>query len=94
MSARLLTALVAVIIAAPTFSAEQFPSRPVRFIVPYAPGGGADVMSRPVFQKLSEALGQQLLADNRGSAGGIIAVELAAKAALMPAIKPCAAASS
>ena len=58
-----------------------YPAKPIRVLVPYAPGGGADVMSRPVFQKLSEVLGQQLLADNRGSAGGIIAVELAAKAA-------------
>jgi tripartite-type tricarboxylate transporter receptor subunit TctC len=66
-----------------TFShawAQAWPSKPVRVIVPFAPGGGSDLTARPVSQKLSEALGQQFVVDNRGGAGGAIGMELTAKA--------------
>jgi tripartite-type tricarboxylate transporter receptor subunit TctC len=60
--------------------AQEWPTRPVRVIVPYPPGGGADTVSRIFFLKLSEALGQQFVIDNRGGAGGTIAAAVAAKA--------------
>ena len=57
-----------------------WPVKTVRVIVPFAPGGGSDLTARPVSQKLSEALGQQFVVDNRGGAGGAIGMELTAKA--------------
>ena len=61
-------------------AARTFPSRPVRFLIPVPPGGGADLLARTVSQKLSETWGQMAVVDNRGGASGTIAVELAAKA--------------
>ena len=59
---------------------QGWPAKSVRVIVPFGPGGGADLTARPVSQKLSEALGQQFVVDNRGGAGGAIGMELTAKA--------------
>ena len=67
--------------AASTSSGQSYPSRPVRFIVPFPPGGGADVIGRVVALRLSEKWGQQVVIDNRAGAGGNIAAELAAAAA-------------
>ncbi len=64
-----------------TGSGQAWPAKSVRVIVPFAPGGGADLTARPVSQKLSEALGQQFVVDNRGGAGGAIGMELTAKSA-------------
>ncbi|HEX2216198.1 MAG TPA: tripartite tricarboxylate transporter substrate binding protein [Xanthobacteraceae bacterium] len=58
----------------------DWPNRPVKVIVPYPPGGGADTVSRILFTKLSEKLGQQFVIDNRGGAGGTIGAAAAAKA--------------
>lgn len=60
--------------------AQQYPSKPVRVIVPFAPGGGSDITARQFSNKLSEYLGQQFVVDNRGGAGGLIGMELTAKA--------------
>ena len=60
--------------------ADSWPSRPIRLIVPFPPGGGTDLVARSVDPKLAEALGQKLVVDNRGGAGGNIATELAAHA--------------
>jgi len=70
--------LCAVFAAAPAQS-QTWPSKPIRFIVPFPPGGGTDVMARAVAPKLGEGLGQQVVVDNRSGAGGMIGVELAAK---------------
>lgn len=66
--------------ALPSF-AQGFPAKPIRWILPYPPGGGSDTIARPVARKLSENLGQQVIVDNRGGAGGNIGMETAARAA-------------
>ena len=59
---------------------QQWPTKVVRVIVPFAPGGGSDITARQFSQKLSEALGQQFVVDNRGGAAGLIGMELTARA--------------
>ena len=61
-------------------AAANYPSRPIRFIVPFVPGGPSDVLSRLLGQKLTESWGQTVVIDNRGSAGGVVGFELGAKA--------------
>ena len=65
--------------ALPAF-AQQFPTKPVRWIVPFPPGGAADISSRVIGQKLTERWGQQVIIDNRPGAGGNLGTELAARA--------------
>ena len=62
-------------------SAQPFPSRAVKIIVPFPPGGGTDIGTRIIAQKLSEAWGQPVVVENRGGAAGIVGTEAAAKAA-------------
>jgi tripartite-type tricarboxylate transporter receptor subunit TctC len=61
--------------------AQNWPAKPIRFIVPFTPGGGNDTIARLVGQKLSAALGQQVIVDNRAGAGGTIGAEAAARSA-------------
>jgi len=61
--------------------AQNWPTKPIRFIVPFTPGGGNDTIARLVGQKLSAALGQQVIVDNRAGAGGTIGAEAAARSA-------------
>jgi tripartite-type tricarboxylate transporter receptor subunit TctC len=61
--------------------AQGYPAKPIRFIVPYAPGGSSDVLARTLGQKLGEALGQQLVVDNRPGAGSMVGTDVAAKSA-------------
>ena len=60
---------------------SSYPNKPVRWVVPYAAGGGTDVVARPIAQRLSELLGQSIVYENRGGGGGLIAGELVARAA-------------
>lgn len=62
-------------------AAQSYPSKPIRFIVPFAPGGGVDFTARIVGQKLNAALGQPVVTDNRAGASGAIGTELVAKSA-------------
>lgn len=62
-------------------AAQSYPSRPVRWIVPFAPSGPTDLMSRAVAEKLSQRLGQQFVVDNRPGAGGNIGAELVSRSA-------------
>jgi len=74
--------LVAVsLLLAQAVHAQSYPSRPVRFIVPFSVGGGTDIFARLVGKKLGDALGQQFVVDNRAGASGIIGCELVARAA-------------
>ena len=62
-------------------SAQTYPQKPVRMILPFPPGGPTDLIGRSVAQKLSEQMGQQVVTDNRPGAGGNIGLELAARSA-------------
>ncbi len=61
--------------------AQNYPSKPIRLLVPFAPGGGNDFLARMLGQKLAESFGQQVIIDNRPGGGGIIANDIVAKAA-------------
>jgi tripartite-type tricarboxylate transporter receptor subunit TctC len=73
-------AIAALLLSIAGSAPGQYPAHPVRFIVPSAAGGGTDIIARAVSLKLSEALGQQFVVDNRPGAGQMIGIELAAKA--------------
>src|SRR2546427_215908 len=73
-------ALAALAISA-SAQAQVYPTKPIRMIVAYPPGGGTDIVGRMVAQKLGETLGQSVLVENRGGASGNIGTELAARAA-------------
>ncbi len=77
---RMLVLLLGVL-AATVAWAQEWPAKPVRFIVPYPPGGGTDVMARILQAPLAEALGQQIVIENRGGAGGALGTEVVAKSA-------------
>jgi tripartite-type tricarboxylate transporter receptor subunit TctC len=62
-------------------AAEIWPARPLRLVVPFPPGGSSDIAARAVSHRLAERLEQQVVVDNRGSAGGIVGAEVAARAA-------------
>ena len=65
--------LVAFILAAGAASAQTYPSRPITLVVPYPPGGATDAISRIIQDGMSQSLGQQLVIENIGGAGGMIA---------------------
>ncbi len=66
--------------AAAPLGAESYPSKPIRFIMPFATGGGADILGRIIGPKLAERLGQPVVPENRAGAGGNVGTEVAAKA--------------
>ena len=76
-----IVALSLAIASPPLVQAQNYPNRPIRMIVPFSPGGAADTPGRMLMQKVSEALGQQVVFDNRPGAGGTIGAEAVAKAA-------------
>ncbi len=73
-------AFAGVLFAAAT-PAQSYPSKPIRLVIPYTPGGPTDLVGRALAQRLQAAFGQQVVVDNRAGAGGVIAVEIVAKGA-------------
>ena len=73
--------LIAAALSAPAQAAQtDYPARPIRWLIPFPPGGGADTLARIVSPKLTESMGQTWVVDNRGGAGGNLATEIAAAA--------------
>ncbi|QQS14450.1 MAG: tripartite tricarboxylate transporter substrate binding protein [Rhodospirillales bacterium] len=79
--ALLATGLAATIVPAPAVRAQAWPTKPIRWIVPFVPGGGTDTVSRLLAEQLGKAVGQQVLVENRGGAGGNIGTTEIARAA-------------
>jgi len=77
---RLYHLLFAALAIAGGAGAQDYPAKPIRFIVGFAPGGATDIVARAVSQKLTDGLGQQVVVDNRASGGGITAAGMVAKA--------------
>src|SRR5215470_3342896 len=77
----ILVGAAAMILPAFADAVEAFPNRPIRLVVPYPPGGGTDIVARVLGEKLGASLGQPIVVDNRGGAGGVLGTEIAAKAA-------------
>jgi tripartite-type tricarboxylate transporter receptor subunit TctC len=67
--------------AASAVAAQDWPNKPIRWVVPYPPGGGTDVIARIMQQRMSEGLGQTMVIENRGGAGGAVGTEVAARSA-------------
>ena len=61
-------------------AAQQYPTKPIRLIIPFPPGGSNDVVGRLIAQQLAERLGRQVIVDNRSGAGGVVGTELASQA--------------
>ena len=82
MSGKMTKAILAAALFAATSAAwtQSYPSRPVRVVVPYPPGGGTDLVARTIAQKMTETLGQPVVVDNRSGANGILGTDLVAKA--------------
>ena len=78
--ARVALALAALSVAGATATAQTYPSRPVKFLVPYPPGGGNDILARALSEKLSERTGQRFFVENVGGAGGNVGTGMAARA--------------
>src|SRR5256885_9515440 len=76
---RFIAALLCIAMAASAAAQENYPSKPVRILVPYGPGGATDIIARIVAQRLTESLGETFLVENRPGANGNIALEAAAK---------------
>ncbi|HYL89362.1 MAG TPA: ABC transporter substrate-binding protein, partial [Burkholderiales bacterium] len=77
---RLLSAVL-LLLASALVHAQAYPTKPVRLIIPFPPGGSNDLVGRAVGAQLGERLGQSVLIDNRGGGGGTIGINAAAKSA-------------
>lgn len=79
MFARVLVSLLLIALAGAASAQAQYPVKPMRMIIPYPPGGGTDILGRPIAKLLGDKLGQQVLIDNRGGASGMVGAEIAAR---------------
>ena len=80
VTAWLALCLLPAAVAPAAHAAEKYPARPIRFVIPFPPGGGNDILGRAFAERLSERLGQQWVVDNRGGASTIIAAEIVSRA--------------
>jgi len=73
---------LAILMTIPTalFAADPYPTKPVRIVIPFPPGGSNDIVGRLIAAKLTERLGKQVIAENKGGAGGVLGTEMASKA--------------
>jgi tripartite-type tricarboxylate transporter receptor subunit TctC len=78
---RFVTIILTGLVAAGTVWAQSYPTKPIRMIVPFVPGGNTDIIARVYAPKMAEFLGQQIVIENRGGAGGVIGTEVVARAA-------------
>jgi tripartite-type tricarboxylate transporter receptor subunit TctC len=78
---RLLIILACLFFSATPWAQDQWPSKPIRMILPFPPGGGTDILGRLIADRLSASLGQPVVTENRGGAGGNVGAEAAAKSA-------------
>src|SRR5262245_1358193 len=79
IASALLSLALSALCAAPSPAAENYPNRPIRLIVPFAPGGGSDINARILSDPMSKALGQTIVVDNRPGAGSSIGSDIVAK---------------
>lgn len=80
-SALIAGALAALGLSAFNVGAQAYPSRAIRVVIPYPPGGGSDILIRPIAARVSETIGQQLIMDNRPGGGSVIGTQITAKSA-------------
>ena len=78
---KMLVAMMLAMAAWGTTHGQEFPTQPIRMVIPYAPGGGSDILTRPVAQEMQDKLKQAVVVDNRGGAGGNIGAQMVARAA-------------
>ncbi len=81
MNLRIIIVMAAALAVAPGVAAQAWPVKPVRIVMPFPPGGGADIMGRLLAKRLTETFGQSFIAENRPGAGGLIGAEIVAKSA-------------
>ncbi len=81
MNIRIIIMMAAALVAAPDAAAQPWPAKPVRVVMPFPPGGGADIMGRLFAKRFTETLGQTFIAENRPGAGGLIGAEIVARSA-------------
>jgi tripartite-type tricarboxylate transporter receptor subunit TctC len=79
MFARVLLSFLLIAVAGAVSAQTQYPVKAMRMIIPYPPGGGTDILGRPIAKLLGDKLGQQVLIDNRGGASGMVGAEIAAR---------------
>ena len=79
MLSRILVSLLLFTVAGFASAQAPYPAKPMRMIIPYPPGGGTDILGRPIAKLLGDKLGQQVLVDNRGGASGMVGAEIAAR---------------
>src|SRR4051812_4249456 len=78
---KIILLVLAALGAVPAWAQDVYPSRPIKFILPFPPGGGTDILGRLIAEKLAASLGQPVVAENRGGAGGNVGAEAAARSA-------------